>query len=167
MQMGYNTDVEHRGITVHVQTEDHGLGGRKITTQVFCSGRILDSRTISYAEAIAAIVDEEAQGQEITKRMRAIHKHFMNRVREGVYDTKLPLDDQEIAAAPPAPVDTVRPSASLTAELDPVDILDDDLDEVLLAPTNEDSDNGARSWRGLEDDFNGALANALRKAMGI
>lgn len=166
MQMGYNTDVDHRGVTVHVQTEDHGLGGRKITTQVFCSGRILDSRTISYAEAIAAIADEDAQGVEITKRMRAIHKHFMNRVREGVYDSKLTFGDGDGIPVPPIAADPIRPP-TLTEELDTVDIIDDHLDEVILAPTPEEVDNGARTWRGLEDDFNRALADSLRKAMGL
>ena len=169
MQMGYNTDVEHRGITVHVQTEDHGLSGRKITTQVFCSGRILDSRTISYAEAIAAIADEDTQGQEITKRMRAIHKHFLNRIRDGVYDTKLPIDGKPPESATPQHAAKAVPAASLTAELEAVELDDDDLnvDDLVDIFAAETDDSAARTWRGLDDDFNGALAGALRQAMGL
>lgn len=166
MQMGYNTDVDHRGITVHVQTEDHGLSAKKITTQVFCSGRILDSRTVSYAEAVAAIIDEDTQGSEITKRMRAIHKHFLNRIREGNYDAKLPIDGQAPTETPAATKTVAAPERSLTTELEVFDLLNEEVDEVLLdgAPT---LDANTRAWRGLDDDFNTSLAGVLRKALGI
>ena len=167
MQMGYNTDIEHHGVTVHIQTEDHGLSDSKITTQVFFSGRILDSRTISYAEAISTIVEEEPRDTEITKRMRAIHRHFLNRIREGAYDAKLPI--QPGAAADPAPPAEAASPAAPPAEtiedivvdettLDDIDI-DIDIDQLM----NQE----ARTWRGHDNDFNSNLGQALRDALNV
>lgn len=170
MQMGFNTDVDHHGITVHIQTEDHGLGDNKITTQVFFSGRILDSRTISYAEAIANIAADEERDAEITKRMRAIHRHFLNRIREGTYDAKLPLDDA-VKAAPPAAKKAAQAAPSLTEEISALPE-EEVFTEELLQAGDEDiherlRDPKDRAWRGFEDDFSTALGTALRNALGV
>ena len=167
MQMGFNTDIEHHGITVHIQTEDHGLGDSKITTQVFYSGRILDSRTISYAEAISSLGDGDERDAEITKRMRAIHRHFLNRIREGAYDAKLPLDDALKAPAAAAPATREASAASLSGELAALPADDILPDALLEADVDMDRilDFGAKTWRGYEDDFSIALGNALREAL--
>lgn len=166
MQMGFNTDIEHHGITVHIQTEDHGLGDSKITTQVFYSGRILDSRTISYAEAISSLGDGDERDAEITKRMRAIHRHFLNRIREGTYDGKLPIDDALKAPAAAAPAAQDSP-ASLSGELAALPADDLLADELLDADVDMERilDFSAKTWRGYDDDFSIALGNALREAL--
>lgn len=182
MQMGYNTDIEHHGVTVHIQTEDHGLGDNKITTQVFFSGRILDSRTISYAEAISTLVEEEPRDTEITKRMRAIHRHFLNRIREGAYDAKLPIDGG-VAAAPaagaPAPSKvtlTNIPAEAIESGLDADVAVDEIVIESLISSEDDGSDEfdfeqlmnqEERTWRGLENDFNSDLGQALRDALAV
>lgn len=167
MQMGFNTDIDHLGITVHIQTEDHGLGDSKITTQVFYSGRILDSRTISYAEAISTLDGSDERSAEITKRMRAIHRHFLNRIREGTYDGKLPIDDAVKATPAPAATTHEASTASLSGEL--AALPDDDIlpDEFLDADVDMDRilDFNAKTWRGYDDDFSVALGNALREAL--
>lgn len=170
MQMGFNTDVEHRGVTVHIQTEDHGLGDSKITTQVFFSGRILDSRTISYGEAVSGIEGDEARDNEITRRMRAIHRHFLNRIREGIYDAKIPVEPSTAAAVLAAPV-----AATLTGQLDALDVDPDLLEEVVLAASEAEAPRSTytpgrhedRAWRGIENDFSVDLANALRSALSL
>lgn len=176
MQMGYNTDIDHHGVTVHIQTEDHGLGDSKITTQVFFSGRILDSRTISYAEAITGQADEDARDTEITKRMRAIHRHFLNRIREGAYDAKLPI----VAGAGTLvqPIENAsEPAAdlSLTGELTALQE-EELLSESFLdgtAPLEEEVsierllNFEGRAWRGYDNDFSTDLGSALRGALGV
>ena len=155
MQMGYNTDIEHRGLIVHIQTEDHGMGDRKITTQVFFSGRILDSRTISYAEAIDGVADEDARDVEITRRMRAMHKHFHNKIRSGEYDPALPLEDALIVAA-----------AAAEEEPEPADVVEHVIAVDLSAfdlPTE-----GSRAYRGIDnEDESTGLATLLRAALAV
>lgn len=167
MQMGYNTDVDHLGVTVHVQTEDHGMGDSKITTQVFYSGRILDSRTISYTNAVEGMPDTE-RDQEITRRMRAIHKHFLNRIHEGAYNEKLPLESVDVPDTPP----TTQPQPTqgdrtLTAQLETTD------DDFVETPQHAEVpdvatilDVDVRTWRGFDGDFNTPLATAIREAVG-
>lgn len=89
MQMGFNNDVDYLGMTLHIQTEDHGMAARKITSQVFFSGAILESKTLSYAPSVEAIEGLEEQQELIRKQMRTMHKAFYKRIQEGAYDSKL------------------------------------------------------------------------------
>ena len=89
MQMGFNNDVDYLGMTLHIQTEDHGMAARKITSQLFFSGAILESRTLSYAASVEAIEELEEQQELIRKQMRTMHKAFYKRIQEGAYDSKL------------------------------------------------------------------------------
>ena len=89
MQMGFNNDVDYLGMTLHIQTEDHGMAARKITSQLFFSGAILESRTLSYAASIEALEVLEEQQELIRKQMRTMHKAFYKRIQEGAYDSKL------------------------------------------------------------------------------
>lgn len=89
MQMGFNNDVDYLGMTLHIQTEDHGMAARKITSQVFFSGAILESKTLSYAASVEAVEAIEEQQELIRKQMRTMHKAFYNRIQTGAYDSKL------------------------------------------------------------------------------
>ena len=60
----------------HIQTEDNGIKDGHITTTVFHSGRTLDSKTISYKEAIEGITDPEEQNKIIKSMMIEQHKKF-------------------------------------------------------------------------------------------
>jgi len=91
MQMGYNNDVEFEGKTLHIQTEDHGLAGAKITTHVFYSGAILESRTVSYEDDVAKIKEEEEREEHIRKLMKTLHRHFYKRIMAGTYNERLGL----------------------------------------------------------------------------
>lgn len=104
MQMGFNNDVEHLGLTLHLQTEDHGMTARKITSQVFFAGVILEARTLGYAPAIDAAATADEQMELVRKQMRTMHKAFFNRIQEGHYDAKLvvkaPADEAEATDKP-------------------------------------------------------------------
>ncbi len=54
MITGLNTDIEYRGKTYHVQTEDTGTKNPTIMTILFQSGAILGTRKTSYADIVKA-----------------------------------------------------------------------------------------------------------------
>lgn len=89
MQMGFNNDIEHLGRTLHIQTEDHGMSARKVTSQLFFDGAILESKTLPYGAAIEEAAGLEEQQELIRKQMRTMHKAFYRRVQEGHYDERL------------------------------------------------------------------------------
>lgn len=103
MQMGFNNDVEYKGLTLHIQTEDHGLSAMKITSQVFRGGAIVDSKTMSYVKEVDGMEDE-ARDEKIRAIMKALHRKFYQRIHEGIYDAQLPLEE-----APAAPDEAPAP----------------------------------------------------------
>lgn len=119
MQMGYNSDVRHKGVIVHIQTEDRGINAAKIETQVFFSGTILDSRVLSYSELVESSESEEQLENEIQRRMKALHKYFHNQIHRGTYDHRLPIADEErdpaANPAPPVSAQTAAPAGTKTA----------------------------------------------------
>ena len=91
MLMGQNLDVSYRGKVVHIQTEDLGRNVAKVMTQVFHSGAILDSKTVSYAEEIARLDDVGQQNDHIRQLMLRLNKWFHKSIHSGAYDAKLKL----------------------------------------------------------------------------
>ena len=59
MQIGFNNDIDYRGKTFHIQTEDRGLPAAQIETQIFCAGAILDTTIISYQKIMDGEKDED------------------------------------------------------------------------------------------------------------
>src|SRR5690554_3889368 len=99
MLIGFNNDVEYRGKTFHIQTEDHGLGGSTIETQLFYSGAILDTVMSSYADAIEGLGEEEAE-ERIRAQMKASHRSLFKKLRAGEYDEMVGLEPLSTAEAP-------------------------------------------------------------------
>lgn len=86
MLIAYNNDIEFRSRWYHIQTEDNGLKDGHITTTVFYSGQILDSKTTSYLDAIRDISDTEEQNRIIKNAMTTQHKYFYTKLYEGTYE---------------------------------------------------------------------------------
>src|SRR2546428_519803 len=84
MVTGFNTDVQHRGKTYHVQTEDKGLQNPIIETLIYMGGEILAARRTSYADLLEKGVDEK----EIGERIEAQHNRMILDIREGKYASK-------------------------------------------------------------------------------
>ncbi len=120
MQMGFNNDVDYLGMTLHIQTEDHGMAARKITSQVFFSGAILESKTLAYAASVEAIEVLEEQQELIRKQMRTMHKAFYKRIQEGAYDSKLVVHATREAEVTGqfAAVSGVQPDEATAAEFE-------------------------------------------------
>ena len=81
MITGFNTDVKHRGVVYHVQTEDKGTANPMIETLIYKGGEILGSRRLPYAN-LAKVGDEPA----ITKLMEDQHKAMIIEVKRGRFD---------------------------------------------------------------------------------
>ncbi|MDX9719325.1 MAG: hypothetical protein RBU37_01165 [Myxococcota bacterium] len=111
MLIGFNNDVEYQGQMYHIQTEDHGVKDGHITTILFFTGQILDSKKIGYAEDIANVSDEEERKKIIKKRMVNLHREFYKKLFEGQYEESVKRllstkgEAKDVEAAGPAKAD--------------------------------------------------------------
>ncbi|MCL2325260.1 MAG: hypothetical protein FWC40_01970 [Proteobacteria bacterium] len=87
MLIAYNNDIEFRSRWYHIQTEDNGIKDGHITTTVFYSGQILDSKSISYREAVSELEDQEAQNRVIKELMVKQHQEFYAKLYDGRYES--------------------------------------------------------------------------------
>lgn len=79
MITGFNTDIEHGGVTYHVQTEDKGLDTPIILSLVYVGGAILASKRTPYDDLIADGFEEKT----LTERLRRQHKLICAAIRAG------------------------------------------------------------------------------------
>jgi hypothetical protein len=85
MITGYNTDVSHRDVVLHVQTEDKGLANPFIESLVYVGGRVLVAKRASYADILAGGSGEK----EIVALMDRQHRTMIAAIRHGRFDDKL------------------------------------------------------------------------------
>jgi hypothetical protein len=100
MLSGFNTNVRHRGVLFHVQTEDSGREHPHIITHVFHGGTILASEKSSYADRLG-----EPELLEVVRGlMETQHRVVVQRLRAGVFDeaTTARLGPDVFAGAAPA-----------------------------------------------------------------
>ena len=111
MITGYNTDVEHKGVLYHVQTEDKGLKKPIILSLVYTGGEILASKRSPYDDLIASGFDKEV----LTERLTRQHKLICAAVHAGRIDDlkRLSQHDQtlESTAHGPSQADRVGVAA--------------------------------------------------------
>ncbi len=94
MLIGFNNDVQYRGKTFHVQTEDRGLQACQIETQIFHAGAIFDTRIVSYTE-LAGEADVDARNARIRKLMQTTHRELYRNLLEGKYDAMAGLEPRD------------------------------------------------------------------------
>lgn len=85
MITGYNTDVSHGDVVLHVQTEDKGLANPFIESLVYVGGRVLVAKRASYADMLA----EGSGEKEIVALMDRQHRTMIAAIRHGRFDDKL------------------------------------------------------------------------------
>ncbi|MGH0030995.1 MAG: hypothetical protein ACQGVC_14470 [Myxococcota bacterium] len=92
MITGANTNVRHRGIIFHVQTEDSGRANPRIISHLYHHGTILASQKTDYSEHL------EAEDLEPVVRglIEAQHKTMLKALTGGEYDD---LIDERIGTA--------------------------------------------------------------------
>ncbi len=76
---GYNTDIEHEGVTYHVQTEDKGRSNPYIESLIYAKGEILHSKRTRYDELVA----QGAEDNVIAELMDRQHRLLVEVIRRG------------------------------------------------------------------------------------
>src|SRR5215203_6818012 len=76
---GFNTDIEHNGVTYHVQTEDKGVETPLILSLVYNRGTILASKRSPYNDLLQGGFD----AQQLAERLQKQHKLICAAVRAG------------------------------------------------------------------------------------
>ena len=100
MITGFNTDVQHEGVTYHVQTEDKGLDSPLILSLVYVGGAIIASKRTPYEDLVGQGFDEQA----LTERLQRQHKLICAAIKAGrVEDLKRMGAAQNGGAQPPEP----------------------------------------------------------------
>lgn len=93
MITGFNTDVEHDGITYHVQTEDKGLETPLLLSLVYTGGEILASKRVRYDDLLAEGFDEKV----LADRLQRQHKLICAAIRAGRLDDLRRMSERESA----------------------------------------------------------------------
>lgn len=94
MITGYNTDVRHGEIVLHVQTEDKGVENPFIESVIYVRGQVLAAKRSGYAQLL-----EEGKGSpEIAAMMEHQHRTILAAIKAGRFDGKL---EQVFGARPP------------------------------------------------------------------
>jgi hypothetical protein len=82
MLVGYNQNVNYKGVTFHVQTEDNGIKSASIVTHVFISGNIIATKKTSYMD----IVKIENLEKVVRELMEEQQKEMVQKILNGEYD---------------------------------------------------------------------------------
>jgi hypothetical protein len=131
---GFNTDVEHDGVTYHVQTEDKGLKSPLILSLVYVGGTILASKRTPYDDLIADGFDEA----KLAERLQRQHKLICAAIHAGrIEDLKRQTErDAGVRAKAPEPEEqkSVAPEIiqpkTIQAETAPQKIAQEDPDII-------------------------------------
>jgi len=145
MLTGYNTDVRHGELVLHVQTEDKGLDNPAIESVIYLRGRVLAAKRTGYDK----LINQGKGDREIAALMEHQHRTIVAAIKAGRFDGRIeqvanagkggdgaaePSGAIKLAAVDPFPVegeadavaaDTFR-SASLADEQGPT------LDQVIF-----------------------------------
>lgn len=82
MLSGLNTDIQYKGKTYHVQTEDGGAQSPVITTLLFDGGAIFASRKRSYKDSLPP----ESSADAVREMMKEQHKEMMKELISGKFN---------------------------------------------------------------------------------
>lgn len=85
MITGYNTDVRHRGVVFHVQTEDKGMDNPSIETLVYVGGQILHRRRTEYAK----LLRDGGGKDDILEMLEAQHRKLIAEIKTGGLDAEV------------------------------------------------------------------------------
>ena len=118
MITGFNTDIEHDGVTYHVQTEDKGLDTPIILSLVYVGGAILASKRAPYEDLIAQGFSDEV----LAERLKRQHRLICAAINSGrIEDLKrMSPRVEEPSSVIAEPISTpAEPSISIEAEIVP------------------------------------------------
>lgn len=108
MLTGYNTDVKHGELVLHVQTEDKGLGNPAIESVIYLRGRVLAAKRTAYEN----LVNQGKGDREIAALMEHQHRTIVAAIKAGRFDGR-------IEQASRAATGEVEPDAARARQADP------------------------------------------------
>jgi hypothetical protein len=118
MLSGFNTNVRHRGVLFHVQSEDSGRAHPHVITHLYHAGTILASEKSSYAEHL----DDPDLGQLVRSLMEAQHRAVLEGLRSRAFDDVIRdrlgesvFDDHEDSRGTTAPTTMTSSETRATA----------------------------------------------------
>jgi hypothetical protein len=154
MLTGFNTNIRHRSVLFHVQSEDSGRAHPHIITHLYHGGTIVFSEKSSYASRIG-----EAKLEDVVRElMEGQHKAVLNRLRAGDFDDAI----RERLGDVLAPSDADTKAKTRPSETSPLAEEKDDAD--LAAPASPRSFGaGVVSQRPLDDVILGYLIDSARR----
>ncbi|HEY6806027.1 MAG TPA: hypothetical protein VI306_20770 [Pyrinomonadaceae bacterium] len=117
MITGFNTDIQHDGVTYHVQTEDKGVDTPIILSLVYVGGEILASKRAPYKDLIAAGFSDEV----LSERLKRQHRLICAAINSGRIEDlkKMGRHDPAGNTAPLRPIEGLRESEKVQ-ELVPI-----------------------------------------------
>lgn len=87
---GFNSEIEQKGVRIHIQTQDKGKKAHYIESIVYASGKVLASRKTYYTSFLHH-PDLEAKIQEIVKTQ---HSRIVEEVSAGQFDHLLRSEEK-------------------------------------------------------------------------
>lgn len=82
-QLGFNSEIEHKGRPFHVQTEDSGIDHPRVVTHLFAGGgRVIATRKSDYS----ACVGTTSYPHLVKELILIQHRDMCARLRSGEYD---------------------------------------------------------------------------------
>ena len=129
MITGYNTDVEHKGVVYHVQTEDKGLQTPIILSLVYTGGAILASKRSPYDDLIASGFDQDV----LVERLQRQHKLICAAINAGRIE-----DLKRMGGRASASPETAGASAAQVADVPPASIVAATAERFSIGEESED-----------------------------
>jgi len=100
MITGYNTDVRHRDVVFHVQTEDKGVETASVESLIYVGGRILARRMVTYKALL-----ERGEGRDsVSRLMDKQHRMMISQIKGGRFDEEV-FDEAPAAGTVSPPAD--------------------------------------------------------------
>lgn len=84
IQKGYNSDIQVRGQTYHVQTEDWGSQNPFLVSRIFLNGAVIKTIKVSHEEALklgAVRASDALQSALKTQHNRVLDQLFSGTIR--------------------------------------------------------------------------------------
>jgi hypothetical protein len=116
MLSGFNTNIRHRDVLFHAQTEDSGVRNPHIITHLYHHGTILASQKSQYSH----LLDSAELEAEVKSLMEAQHKSMLKKLRAGGFDSVIDerlghllpgLDETGATTHPETPPVTPEPTS--------------------------------------------------------
>lgn len=85
MIVGFNHNINYRGVGFHVQTEDSGVKNPQLVTLLYHGGTIISSQKTVYAD----ILKVDNLGQVVEDLAKEQHKGMLRRLTKGEFDQRI------------------------------------------------------------------------------